>query len=114
MENGASVNVVLGGSAYEVTSWGFWSCRVSVGGIVDSTGFTYAVYGHALAVESNGNLGALALLYAADATDTRSMHAPAGGANGLRQRREGEGSADSLRGRHGVGQACAGKSSRSA
>jgi hypothetical protein len=109
MEKGASVNVVLGGSAYEVTSWGFWSCRVSVDGSAKGAGFTYAVDGHTLAVEPDGDLCALALLDAADTTHTRSMHAPVGGGDGFRQCRKSKGSANSLRGRHGVGQACAGR-----
>jgi hypothetical protein len=84
---------------------------LNIGGVCRCT---YAVYRDALAVQSDSDLGALALLYAGDAAHTGSMRAAVGGADGLRQRRQCEGRADGLVERHGVGQTSSGRSMRSA
>jgi hypothetical protein len=69
---------------------------------------TYAVDGDPLAIQSDSDLGALALLDAADTAHTGSMRAAVGRANGLRQRRQREGRANRLVERHGVGQTSSG------
>lgn len=70
---------------------------------------TYAIDGYTLAIQTDGNLGALPLFYAADTADACSMRAPSGGANRLGQSREGERCADGFIRRHDVGQTSSGR-----
>jgi hypothetical protein len=63
----------------------FGAKKVVNGSFLSQTGDTYAVYGHALSVDADCNLGALPLLHAANTAYSGRMHMSVGGADGLRQ-----------------------------
>jgi hypothetical protein len=81
-EYGAAVKDALGGSAYEVTSWGFWSLQTQYVWLEKCLS-TYAVYRDAFPIQSDGDLSALPLLYAADTADASHMRVPVSRANRL-------------------------------
>jgi hypothetical protein len=59
--------------------------KVVSGSFSAQNGSTYAVYGHALSVDADCDLGALPLLHAANTAYSGRMHMSVGGADGLRQ-----------------------------
>jgi hypothetical protein len=63
---------------------------------------TYAVYRHTFSIDTNCNLCALSLLYAANAAYSSGVNMTVGGADRFGQRRQCEWSANRLVERHGV------------
>lgn len=72
-----------------------WVSHVAMGG-------TYAIDGYTFAIHTDCDFGALPLLDAANAANASSVHPSIGRAHGLRQRRQSEGGANGLIGRHVV------------
>lgn len=75
---------------------------------------THTVDGNAFSVQAYGDLGALSLLVAADATDAGSMYTPVAGAYRVRQRSQRKRRANFLVGRHDFARQSVAVRSRSA